>query len=80
MWTTERETPMTDRPERVRTLLDQAKAAREARDVWRAVGPILAALQDAGISFQEIHDHTGISPATAHGMIVRFRLSGKPRG
>lgn len=66
---------MTERTTQVQAWLDQAKEAREARDRWRSIGPTLLALHAAGVPFQEIQEYAGISPATAHGLIMRTRLS-----
>lgn len=53
-------------PETVPELIAEALAARECRDRWRAVGPVLRALREQGVSFAAIREQTGISPSTAY--------------
>ncbi len=61
--------------------LDTARALRVGRDQWRTeVGPILARLRAADVSFREIATETGISPATAHAMITRSSVTTARRG
>lgn len=55
----------------VPALLLAAQRAREGRDLWRAVGPTLAALVEAGISYTQIAAMTGISEGTAHRLVAR---------
>jgi uncharacterized protein YerC len=58
-------------PDNALDLLNRAREAREGRDRWRAVGPVLAALVDQGISYELIESMTGIASATAHRLVTR---------
>jgi DNA invertase Pin-like site-specific DNA recombinase len=53
--------------------LTLARKAREGRDQWRQVAPILRELRELGVSLTEIHLHTGISPATASRLMRQRR-------
>lgn len=56
-------------------LLEEVRAAREGRDLWRNVGPILVQLRDQGTSYREIKEETGISPATVTRIVRETRAS-----
>ena len=55
------------------TLLARARTAREGRDQWRRVAPILRSLRDRGVPIARITEETGISRSTI------ARLSGLRR-
>jgi uncharacterized protein YerC len=48
----------------VDALLAEAKAAAEGRERWRKSPPIWKRLREAGVSYDEIKEATGVSPAT----------------
>lgn len=54
-----------------RALLATARRAREGRDLWREVGPVLAELRRLNVTYREISEKTGISVST----IARFATS-----
>lgn len=63
-----------DVAEPVTRLLAKARALREGRDAWyREIGPTLAALRAAKVSWQEVRAVTGISRASI------YRWSGTTR-
>jgi hypothetical protein len=51
-------------PTDIAALLEEARRAREGRDLWRRVGPILIALRAAGVPLDQIQAVTGISIST----------------
>jgi hypothetical protein len=58
-----------DEPVDVEQMLRTAREAREGRDRWRAVGPVLAALRAAGVTLARIEAETGIRESTASRLI-----------
>lgn len=57
-------------PMEVQALLWSATRAREGRDRWRTVGRTLWRLRQAGVSYREIREHTGIGQGTAHRLVL----------
>lgn len=57
-------------PMEVQGWLHSAQRAREGRDRWRRIGSTLVRLRDAGISYGEIRELTGISKTTAHRLVL----------
>lgn len=57
-------------PMEVQGWLWRAQRAREGRDRWKRIGPTLLQLREAGISYGEIRELTGISKTTAHRLVL----------
>jgi predicted GIY-YIG superfamily endonuclease len=51
--------------------LEDARLAREGRDLWRAVGPTLRKLREAGVSYSEIQAATGVAPSVVAWHVSR---------
>jgi hypothetical protein len=64
---------------RIEELLREANRAREGRDLWRNVGPILRELRAAKVPYQRIKDATGISPGTVARIAATSRIGGNTR-
>lgn len=64
---------MTGGGDPIETLLTAAREAREGRDRWRKVRPILRALRAAGVPYSRITLETGISRATIHRLAISRR-------
>jgi hypothetical protein len=58
---------------RIEELLREANRARQGRDLWRNVGPILRELRAAKVSYQRIKAATGISPGTVARIVTTSR-------
>jgi predicted GIY-YIG superfamily endonuclease len=57
-------------------MLEDARRAREGRERWRNVAPILRELRELGVSYGEIKAATGIAPATVARIQHRSRTGG----
>lgn len=57
-------------------LLDEARRAREGRDLWRAVGPTLVKLRARKVSYRQIREATGIEQGTVGSVIKKSRTTG----